>query len=55
MIGGRLSSVPTPTPLAGLVVEAVVRLTVSHLVQPVLPPDLLAERVAEVSMRVAQA
>ncbi|MFG2576217.1 TetR family transcriptional regulator [Streptomyces sp. NPDC048481] len=39
----------------GLAVEAVVRLTVSHLVQPVLPPDLCADRIAEVTMRVAQA
>ncbi|MER6469695.1 TetR family transcriptional regulator [Streptomyces collinus] len=38
----------------GLAVEAVVRLTVSHLVQPVLPPELTAERIAEVTMRVAQ-
>ncbi|MFJ5999714.1 TetR family transcriptional regulator [Streptomyces sp. NPDC092370] len=39
----------------GLAVEAGVRLTVSHLVQPVLPPDLSAERIAEITMRVAQA
>jgi hypothetical protein len=32
-----------------------VRLTVSHLVQPVLPLDLSAERIAEMTMRVAQA
>ncbi|NBM15043.1 TetR/AcrR family transcriptional regulator [Streptomyces sp. GC420] len=38
-----------------LAVEAVVRLTVSHLVQPVLPSDLSAERIAEITMRVAQA
>lgn len=38
-----------------LAVEAVVRLTVSHLVQPVLPPDLSAERIAEITMRVAHA
>ncbi|MFE9095352.1 TetR family transcriptional regulator [Streptomyces sp. NPDC007264] len=36
-----------------LAIEAVVRLTVSHLVQPVLPPDLTAERIAEITMRVA--
>lgn len=38
-----------------LAVEAVVRLTVSHLVQPVLPPDLSAERIAEITMRIAHA
>ncbi|MDL5198817.1 hypothetical protein [Streptomyces sp. ALI-76-A] len=38
-----------------LAVEAAVRLTVSHLVQPVLPLDLSAERIAEMTMRVAQA
>ncbi|WP_030661634.1 TetR family transcriptional regulator [Streptomyces cellulosae] len=38
-----------------LAVESVVRLTVSHLVQPALPPDLSAERIAEITMRVIQA
>ncbi|MGK3943910.1 TetR family transcriptional regulator [Streptomyces sp. RP5T] len=38
-----------------LAVESVVRLTVSHLVQPTLPPDLSAERIAEITMRVVQA
>ncbi|MFE1250164.1 TetR family transcriptional regulator [Streptomyces sp. NPDC058735] len=38
-----------------LAVEAVVRLTVSHLVQPVAPPDVSAERIAEITMRVARA
>ncbi|MCD0448532.1 TetR family transcriptional regulator [Actinocorallia sp. API 0066] len=36
-----------------LAVETVVRLTVSHIVQPTLPPDLTATRLARILSRIA--
>lgn len=37
-----------------LAIETLVRLTVSHLVQPIAPPDRTAERIAEVFARVVR-
>ncbi|MFJ2060489.1 hypothetical protein ACIOMM_31770 [Streptomyces sp. NPDC087908] len=37
----------------GLAVEVVVRLTVSHIVQPVAPPEESARRIAAITERIA--